>query len=63
MSSKESGYGQATPNDSQGEMAAISFIIRQRMALMSTMKPVQVQAVKGGGVDGAGSVDVVMVSE
>jgi len=63
VSSKESGYGQATPNDSQGEMAAISFIIRQRMALMSTMKPVQVQAVKGGGVDGAGTVDVLPLTQ
>ncbi len=54
----DSGYGQATPNDAQDEMSAIAFLVRQILAKVSTTKLVQVKAVHGGGVDVAGTVDV-----
>lgn len=53
-----SGYALQTPNDSQDEMSTISFIARRLIWRMSTMKLVQVQAVHGGGVAPAGTVDV-----
>lgn len=39
-------------------MAAIAFIVRQKIAEISTTKLVQVQTVHGGGTAGAGTVDV-----
>lgn len=54
------GYGQQTPYDTAHPLNAISFIIRQMMARMDTMKLVQVVAVTGGGgaIAAAGTVDV-----
>lgn len=55
-----SGYGQQSPNDSSNEFNTISFIVRQMMAQMDTMKLVQVKAVHGGAgaIDVPGTVDV-----
>lgn len=53
------GYGQLTPNDTASEMSVISFICKQMMAQMETMRLVQVKAVHGNGeTDTAGTVDV-----
>ena len=43
-----SGYGQQTPEDSNSDLGAVAFIVRQMMAQMDTMKLVQVVAVHGG---------------
>jgi hypothetical protein len=53
-----SAYGQATPDDFSDEFTSASFIVRQIMAEMHTMKPVKVLAVNGGGIAPAGTVDV-----
>lgn len=58
MADANSGYGQATPDDSSDEFTVAAFIVRQMMAEMSTMKLVQVNAVTGGGVAPAGTVTV-----
>ena len=56
------GYGQQTPTESWDQFNAISFICRQMMARMDTMKLVRVEAVTAGAGDGdvkvAGTVDV-----
>lgn len=53
------GYGQQEPYDSTSSFNTISFIIRQMIAKMSTMKLVKVVKVHGNGaVAAAGTVDV-----
>lgn len=53
------GYGQQQPEDSGDPFNAISFLVRQLIAQMSTMKLVQVKAVHSdGAVAAAGTVDV-----
>lgn len=53
------GYGQQDPNDSASDFNVITFIVRQMMARMSTMKLVRVTAVhSNGAVAAAGTVDV-----
>ncbi len=54
------GYGQQNPNDSSSDFNVISFIVRQMIARLDTMKLVQVKAVHGGAgaIDKAGTVDV-----
>lgn len=53
------GYGQQTPYDSTSEFNVLSFIIKQMIAKMNTMKLVQVVAVhSNGAVAAAGTVDV-----
>jgi uncharacterized spore protein YtfJ len=44
------GYGQANPGDWTSDALAISFMVRQIVAEMSTSKLVQVVSVTGGGV-------------
>jgi hypothetical protein len=53
-------YGQLEPNDYQSEFNKVAFLVRQMIALLDTMKLVQVQAVHGGGgaIASAGTVDV-----
>jgi len=58
MAEQNSGYGQATPNDSADEMAAAAFIVKQMIAKLGTAKLVQVKAVNGGGLEPGGTVDV-----
>ena len=54
------GYGQQDPNDSAAEFNAISFLVRQMIARIETMKLVKVAAVKSNGeVAAAGTVDVI----
>jgi len=55
-----SGYGQQTPEDSNSDLGAVAFIVRQMMAQMDTMKLVQVVTVHGGAaaIAAAGTVDV-----
>lgn len=52
------GYGQQTPYDTTDPLAEITFIVRQMISQLSTMKLVQVKAVHGGGLAPAGTVDV-----
>lgn len=53
------GYGHEEPNDSADLSNAILFAAQMLVAKMSTMKPVKVLAVTGGGVgQPAGTVDV-----
>lgn len=53
------GFGQQTPYDTTSNLAEVSFIIRQMLARMNTMKVVKVIAVHNtGGVAQAGTVDV-----
>ena len=52
------GYGQMSPYDTSSEFAVTSFIVRQMIAKLDTMKLVQVVAVHGGGVNPGGTVDV-----
>lgn len=53
------GYGQQTPYDTTSQLGEITFIIRQMLARMNTMKVVRVVAVHNvGGVAQAGTVDV-----
>lgn len=54
------GYGQMVPTDTASQLAIISFVVRQMMARLDTMKLVQVKAVHGGGgaIAAAGTVDV-----
>lgn len=53
------GYGQLTLYDTTSELGEVTFIIRQMLARMNTMKVVKVVAVNGaGGVAPAGTVDV-----
>lgn len=53
------GYGQQRPSDSDSDLNAISFVVSQMMARMSTMKLVKVVAVHGNGeVAAPGTVDV-----
>ncbi len=52
------GYGHEVPNDSGADFNAIAFVMSQMIAKMDTAKLVLVQAVHGGGLDGAGTVDV-----
>lgn len=56
----DSAYGQATPFTSNTEFGIISFIVRQMIAQMDTMKLVKVTKVTGGGgaIAAAGTVDV-----
>lgn len=59
MAEANSGYGQALPNDTNSDLGATAFVVRQMMAEMSTMKIVKVLAVNGGGAgQPAGTVDV-----
>lgn len=60
MSNTDVGAGQQTPYDSSTEFDVISFIVRQRIALLDTMKLVQIVAVHPGtGTPPiAGTVDV-----
>lgn len=59
MTDSDSGYGQQTPNDSSNQFNAVSFLVRQMMLRMSTMKLVKVQAVHSNGeVAEPGTVDV-----
>lgn len=51
-------YGHHNPNDANSELGAIVAIVRGMMAEMVTSKLVLVQAVTGGGLAGAGTVDV-----
>lgn len=57
------GYGQQDPNDSASDFNLITFIVRQMMAQLDTMKLVQVKAVHGGGgaIAAAGTVDVLLL--
>lgn len=53
------GYGQQTPYDTTSPLGEVTFIIRQMLARLNTMKVVQVKAVHNtGGVSTAGTVDV-----
>lgn len=52
------GFGQMFPEDYANDMAVTSFIARQMIAMLDTVKLVQVLAVYGGGVGPAGTVDV-----
>ena len=52
------GYGQMSPYDTSSEFAVTSFIVRQMIAKLDTVKLVQVVAVHGGGLNPAGTVDV-----
>lgn len=53
------GYGQQDPNDSASEFNKISFLVRQLVSQLCTMKLVEVVAVTGGGAEaGTGTVDV-----
>ena len=53
------GYGQQEPNDSSSDFNKISFLARQLVARLETMKLVQVKAVHTNGeVAAAGTVDV-----
>jgi uncharacterized spore protein YtfJ len=58
MGNDSFGYGQADPNDAGSDFKAIAFVVSQMTAKMSTSKLVQVQAVHGGGINPAGTVDV-----
>lgn len=51
-------YGHHDPNDGNSELSAVAAIVRGMMAEMSTSKLVKVTAVNGGGLNGAGTVDV-----
>lgn len=53
-----SGYGQQTPYDTTDPLAEITFIIRQMISKLGTMKVVQVVTVHGGGLAATGTVDV-----
>lgn len=53
-----SGFGWQRPEDTGSQFNAIAFLVRQIMAEISTLTPVQVTAVTGGGVAPAGTVDV-----
>lgn len=54
------GYGQQDPLTSNSEYSVMTFVIRQMMAKLDTMKPVKVIKVTGGGgaIAAAGTVDV-----
>lgn len=53
------GYGQQTPYNTTSPLAEVTFIIRQMLARMNTMKVVKVVAVHNtGGVAVSGTVDV-----
>ena len=52
------GYGQMSPYDTSSEFAVTSFIVRQMIAKLDTVKLVPVVAVHGGGLNPAGTVDV-----
>lgn len=53
------GYGQMDPTDAGDEFNKISFLVRQRIALLDTMKLVKIVAVHSEGeVAAAGTVDV-----
>lgn len=53
------GYGQQTPNDSASDFNGISFLIRQIIGRLDTMKLVEVKAVNSDGeIAAAGTVDV-----
>lgn len=54
----DQGYGFLTPNAQNSELGVIEFVVRRMVAEMSTSKLVRVTAVTGGGLDGAGTVDV-----
>lgn len=54
----DGGYGLATPGDISSDIAAAVFIARQIVNKISVAKLVQVKAVTGGGVNPAGTVDV-----
>lgn len=58
----ELGVGQQEPNDSSDDFNKISFLVRQQVALLDTMKLVKVMKVTAGEGDGdvkkAGTVDV-----
>lgn len=57
--SGSSGIGQQTPGDSASDFNVISFIVRQMMGRMATMRLVQVKAVTSNGeVAAAGTVNV-----
>jgi hypothetical protein len=59
MSGASQGYGNAFPGDSNSELGAVAFVVRQMVGQMSTMKLVKVVAVHGGGEgQPAGTVDV-----
>jgi hypothetical protein len=58
MTMADFGYGHEIPNDSGSDFNAIAFVVSQMTAKMDTAKLVQVQAVHGGGLAGAGTVDV-----
>jgi hypothetical protein len=60
MSNTDFGFGQMTPFDTTSDYNVLCFIIRQQMAMMSTMKPVKVVAVHPGQgtPPAAGTVDV-----
>jgi hypothetical protein len=60
------GAGQQDPFDATSEFSVIAFIVRQMMALMETMTPVQVVSVTAGSGSppAAGTVDVqILVSQ
>lgn len=54
----DSGIGHLLPNDVNSDIGVAAAICRQMINEMNTTKIVQVQAVSGGGLDGAGTVDV-----
>lgn len=58
--SGSSGAGQLDPFDSSDEIHVISFIVRQMIAFLDTMKLCKVTSVHGGGdtLGGTGTVDV-----
>ena len=60
------GAGQQDPLDANSEFSVVAFIVRQMMALMETMTPVQVVSVMpgSGSPPAAGTVDVqILVSQ
>jgi hypothetical protein len=59
-SSGSSGAGQQTPTDGNSDFTVITFIVRQMLAQLDTMKLVKVVKVTGGGgaIAAAGTVDV-----
>lgn len=62
QSSNDFGYGQQDPNDSTSDFNMTSFLVRQMISRLDTMKVVKVMAVTPGQGDGdvkkAGTVDV-----
>ena len=59
MTSTTQAYGQQTVSDANSDTDAISFLVKQLVARLDTMKLVQVTAVHGGGEgQPAGTVDV-----